>query len=58
MLAFMFHISIFDSIYNNVLFKYMISLDGKVVLENCGISGPERYFNDYDNVFWYINDWI
>ena len=39
-----FHILIFDSFYNKWLFKYLISLDGKVVLDNCGITVPESIF--------------
>ena len=43
----MFHISIFDSFYNEKMIKYLGSLDGEVVLANCYISGPERDFIDY-----------
>ena len=45
-----FHISIFDSVYNKESIKYLVSLDGEVVLSNCCISGPERGFIYY-NIF-------
>ena len=45
-----FHISIFDSVYNKESIKYLVSLDGEVVLSNFCIPGPERGFIYY-NIF-------
>ena len=38
--------------------KYMISLDGEVVLSNCCIYGPESVsiYDDKKGIF--LNDWI
>ena len=55
MSALMFHLSIFDSQHNKSLIKYLISLDGEVVLTNCGIIGPERYFTYYDHFKVYLS---
>ena len=38
----MFHIFIFDSVYNKEFIQYLVSLDGDVVLANYGMPGPVR----------------
>ena len=48
----MFHILIIYSLYNKEFIRYLISLDGEVVLANWGITVPERdfiyeYFSGY-----------
>ena len=37
----MFHILVFDSLFNEELFQYLILLDGKVVLDYCSTPRPE-----------------
>ena len=49
MLEFMFHISIFDSLYNKEFIKYMRSLDGEFLLDNRCIYGPESFPMYYDS---------
>ena len=51
----MFDLSIFDSLYNKKLFKYMRPLDGEVVLYNFCISRPEIDFIYYDNFKVYLS---
>ena len=41
MSALMFHLLVFDSLYSKLFIKYLISLDGWVVLANFGITGPK-----------------
>ena len=59
MSALMYNILIFDSLYVKELINYLTSIDGEVVLSNCGITGTENYFIDYDR-FWgiFVNNWI
>ena len=40
----MFHLYIFDVFYNKKLIKYLLSLDGDVVLAYCSMPVPERDF--------------
>ena len=48
MSALMLHLLIVDSLYNKSTIQYLISLDGEVVLANCGITGPESNL-----IYWY-----
>ena len=54
MSALMFHLVIFDSLYNKESINYLISPDEEVVLSNCGITGTEIDLIYYDQFNRYI----
>ena len=49
LLALMFHVSNFYSLFNSKMIKHMISLDGENALFSCYISGLERDLIYYDH---------
>ena len=54
MSSLMFHLLIFDSLYNKALIQYLISLYGQIVLSNGVMPGTEKYFIHYDFLNRYI----